>query len=246
MNTDLLRSRVLVTGGSGFIGRYLVDALMQRGADVTILSRHPSPAGMKCKTVAGDLTRPETLDDVCRGFRVVFHLAGDAHAIDRVDDDNERLGWRTTVEGTSALVDQAIRAGVSRFLFFSSVNAMGEGGKVCLDETAGGTRRADEGRGNECAWRSSEQGRWEPVLVFQQRERDGRGRESLSRRDGRELARDIVWKGQTGGGKNRARCLSARASINRSPSAHGIWARLQGKSAAHDPGDCARTFPAPA
>jgi nucleoside-diphosphate-sugar epimerase len=136
MNTDLLRSRVLVTGGSGFIGRYLVDALIQRGADVTILSRHPSPAGMKCKTVAGDLTRPETLDDVCRGFRVVFHLAGDAHAVDRLDDDGERLGWRTTVEGTSALVDQAIRAGVSRFLFFSSVKAMGEGGKVCLDETA--------------------------------------------------------------------------------------------------------------
>ena len=43
MNTDLLRSRVLVTGGSGFIGRYLVDALIQRGADVTILSRRPSP-----------------------------------------------------------------------------------------------------------------------------------------------------------------------------------------------------------
>ncbi|MCR4332597.1 MAG: NAD-dependent epimerase/dehydratase family protein [Sulfuricaulis sp.] len=126
---------MLVTGGSGFIGRYLVDALIQRGADVTILSRHPSPAGMKGKTVVGDLTRPETLDDVCRGFTTVFHLAGDAHAIDRVDD-NERLGWRTTVEGTSALVDQSIRAGVSRFVYFSSVKAMGEGGKVCLDETA--------------------------------------------------------------------------------------------------------------
>lgn len=135
MNTDLLRSRVLVTGGSGFIGRYLVDALVQQGADVTILSRYPSSAGMECKMVVGDLTRPETLDDVCRGFSTVFHLAGDAHAVDRLDDDGERLGWRTTVEGTSALVDQAIRVGVSRFVYFSSVKAMGEGGKVCLDET---------------------------------------------------------------------------------------------------------------
>jgi nucleoside-diphosphate-sugar epimerase len=67
---------------------------------------------------------------------MVFHLAGDAHAIDRVDDDNERLAWRATVEGTSALVDQSLRAGVSRFVYFSSVKAMGEGGKVCLDETA--------------------------------------------------------------------------------------------------------------
>jgi UDP-glucose 4-epimerase len=136
MNTDLLRSRVLVTGGSGFIGRYLVDVLIQRGVDVTILSRSPSPAGMKRKTVVGDLTRPETLDEVCRGFSIVFHLAGDAHAIDRLTDDNERHGWRTTVVGTRALVDQSIRAGVSRFVYFSSVKAMGEGGKVCLDETA--------------------------------------------------------------------------------------------------------------
>jgi len=136
MNSDILRSRVLVTGGSGFIGRRLVATLTQRGTDITILSRYPSPAGMECKTVAGDLTRPETLEDICNGFSVVFHLAGDAHAIDRLDGDNERLSWRMTVEGTRALINQSIKAGVSRFLFFSSVKAMGEGGKVCLDETA--------------------------------------------------------------------------------------------------------------
>lgn len=136
MNTNLLQSRVLVTGGSGFIGRYLVDALMQRGANVTILSRSPSLAGMKCKTVIGDLARPDTLDDVCRGCDVVFHLAGDAHAIDRLaDDDEESYGWRTTVAGTRALVDQSLKAGVSRFVYFSSVKVMGEGGKACLDET---------------------------------------------------------------------------------------------------------------
>jgi UDP-glucose 4-epimerase len=136
MNTDLRRSRVLVTGGSGFIGRNLVDALIQRGADVTILCRHPAPDGRKCKTVTGDLTRRETLNGVCHGFGVVFHLAGDAHAMDRIDGDNTGLGWRTTVEGTRELVDQSIRSGVGRFLFFSSVKAMGEGGKDCLDETS--------------------------------------------------------------------------------------------------------------
>jgi nucleoside-diphosphate-sugar epimerase len=91
---------------------------------------------MKWRTVTADLTRPETLEDVCDGFSVVFHLAGDAHAIDRLDGDNERLSWRMTVEGTRALVDQSIKAGVNRFLFFSSVKAMGEGGEVCLDETS--------------------------------------------------------------------------------------------------------------
>jgi UDP-glucose 4-epimerase len=146
MNTDLRRSRVLVTGGSGFIGRNLVDALIQRGADVTILSRHPAPDGRKCKTVTGDLTRRETLNGVCHGFGVVFHLAGDAHAMDRIDGDNTGLGWRTTVEGTRELVDQSIRSGVGRFLFFSSVKAMGEGGKDCLDETSASSPRTSYGK----------------------------------------------------------------------------------------------------
>ena len=40
-----------------------------------------------------------------------------------------------TVEGARALVEQSLKAGVSRFVFFSSVKAMGEGGETCLDET---------------------------------------------------------------------------------------------------------------
>ncbi len=146
MNSDILRSRILVTGGSGFIGRHLVDALTQRGADVTILSRYPSQARMKCKTVTGDLTRPETLEDVCREFRVVFHLAGDAHAVDRPDSNDEDSGWRTTVEGTRALVEQSLRAGVSRLLYFSSVKAMGDGGEACLDESSLTVRTTSYGK----------------------------------------------------------------------------------------------------
>lgn len=133
---DLHRQAVLVTGGTGFIGLHLVSALLKRGASVTVLSRHePSANSYGYKVIAGDLTRPATLEGICRGVDIVFHLGGYAHAVDQPDGKSEKINWQVTVEGTRALLEQAIKAGVSRFLFFSSVKAMGEGSEVCLDET---------------------------------------------------------------------------------------------------------------
>lgn len=136
MTSDLDRKVVLVTGGTGFIGRHLVSALLKQGAGVTVLSRHaPSASGQGCKVITGDLTRPATLEGICRGVDIVFHLGGYAHAVDQPDGKSEKINWQVTVEGTRALLEQSIKAGVSRFLFFSSVKAMGEGVEVCLDET---------------------------------------------------------------------------------------------------------------
>lgn len=134
MSGELSRSTVLVTGGTGFIGRHLVAALMQRGASVKVLSRRSALATERYMTVVGDLTRPGTLEGVCQGVDIVFHLGGYAHAVDQPDDSSEFLNRQVTVEGTRALLEQSLKAGVSRFLFFSSVKAMGEGGEVCLDE----------------------------------------------------------------------------------------------------------------
>lgn len=135
MNVDLQGVTALVTGGTGFIGRYLVDALLERGATVTVLSRRKSTYhGHKYRTIVGDLTRPDTLEGVCQGVKIIFHLGGHAHAVDQSDDSSELLNRQVTVEGTQALLDQSIKAGVSGFLFFSSVKSMGEGGVACLDE----------------------------------------------------------------------------------------------------------------
>lgn len=127
---------IMVTGATGFIGRHLVSALLEQGAFVVVLSRRPSPVGAKkYKTVVGDLTKPATLQGICDDVDIVFHLGGYAHAIDQRDEDSETINRKVTVEGTRALIDQSLKAGVSRFLFFSSVKAMGEGGEDCIDET---------------------------------------------------------------------------------------------------------------
>jgi UDP-glucose 4-epimerase len=130
---------ILVTGATGFIGQHLVHALLEQGASVNVLSRRPPPEGVqKYKTVVGDLTRPDTLERICDGMDFVFHLGGYAHAVDQLDGKSEKINWQVTVEGTRALIEQSIKAGVSRFLFFSSVKAMGEGGEDCLDEAVEG------------------------------------------------------------------------------------------------------------
>lgn len=130
-------TRVLVTGATGFIGRHLVGALLNQGADVTVLSRRPPSAGIRdYRTMVGDLTQPATLEGLCRNIDTVFHLGGHAHAVDQPDGKDRETIWRVTVEGTRALVEQSVRNGVQRFVLFSSVKAMGEGGETCLDETA--------------------------------------------------------------------------------------------------------------
>ena len=138
--TRLLSGKaILVTGATGFIGQHLVSALLEQGASVIALSRRPPSEGVqKYKTVVGDLTRPVTLGGICHGMDIVFHLGGYAHAVDQLDGKSEEINWQVTVEGTRALVEQSIKAGVGRFLFFSSVKAMGEGGEDCIDEATEG------------------------------------------------------------------------------------------------------------
>jgi len=131
---------VLVTGATGFIGRRLVDALRERDSVVHVLVRHgsrarrtPWPANtvIECH---GDLGRPQTLDGVCAGIETVFHLAG--YSGPESDDAGEGAHWQVTVAGTRVLLTQAQQAGVRRFVFVSSVKAMGEGGATRLDESS--------------------------------------------------------------------------------------------------------------
>jgi nucleoside-diphosphate-sugar epimerase len=147
MGGDLYRKAVLVTGGTGFIGRHLVNVLRQQGADVTVLSRHnPATGAQGFRLITGDLARPDTLEGICLGRDIVFHLGGYVHDRDGLDGKNEEINRQVTVAGTRALVEQALQAGASRFVFFSSVKAMGEGGETCADESAACQPTTEYGR----------------------------------------------------------------------------------------------------
>lgn len=132
--------RSLVTGATGFIGRRLVYALCRSGAAVTALSRRADPRDLNELCAAGDiasasadLTQPQSLAGICAGVYSVFHLAGYAHADDA---SAATIHQDVTVAGTEALIAEAVRAKVARFVFVSSVKAMGEGSAECVDETS--------------------------------------------------------------------------------------------------------------
>jgi len=129
---------VLIAGATGFIGRRLVTALLDRKTTVYALVRDVVRVGPWPQAAVtarpGDLGQADSLTDACMGVHTVFHLASCGE--EPGPGSGEDLHWRVTVEGTRHFLEAAARSGVKRFIFVSSVKAMGEGGPSCLDESS--------------------------------------------------------------------------------------------------------------
>ncbi|MBN4076905.1 NAD-dependent epimerase/dehydratase family protein [Mariprofundus ferrooxydans] len=121
---------VLITGATGFIGQHLYAALVENGSNVRMLGR-TRPDGT-LNYVHWDMNQPldaKALD----GIDVVFHLAGKAHALNAdYHDDVEYFTINTA--GTRKLLEAAKSAGVRRFVYFSSIKAVGYH-EHCSDES---------------------------------------------------------------------------------------------------------------
>jgi nucleoside-diphosphate-sugar epimerase len=129
-------SRVsFVTGGTGFIGRRLVNRLLADGHAVRVLARSADKARSlfddHVEIIPGDLGNPDALARGCRGVGTVFHLAA------QVGDYGPRRGYyETNVEGTRALVDAAERAGAGRLVYVSTNAVTGIKRTAVTDESA--------------------------------------------------------------------------------------------------------------
>lgn len=99
-------SDVLVTGGTGVLGRRVVERLRAGGSGIRVLSRSGRPG-----TVRGDLLTGEGLDEALRGVDAVIHLATNPY----------RKTRQTDVGGTERLLQAAARAGVSHTVYISIV-----------------------------------------------------------------------------------------------------------------------------
>jgi len=112
---------VLVTGGSGFIGRHLVEQLLAHAAHVVVpIHERPLPpefAGVD--TVRADLTRPEDCLRVTRGVDCLFHAAG-AVAGSGVSTGDVMPAIVTNLVLTARVLEAAWKNGVDRCLVFSS------------------------------------------------------------------------------------------------------------------------------
>jgi UDP-glucose 4-epimerase len=113
--------RVLVTGGSGFIGRHAVAELLADGAHVRVvdLQPHPDPS---VDIVLGDIADREVLERAFDGgFDYIVHLAAVTSVLRSLEQPE--LTFRTNVAGTAALLEAGRAAGATA-LAFASTNAV--------------------------------------------------------------------------------------------------------------------------
>lgn len=118
-------SKALVTGGTGFIGHRLVARLLGNGWKVRALvlesERRRVPDRPDVEVSVGDVTRPQSLRGTMDDVDAVFHAAALVEPWTRHPEDYVRVN----VEGTRHMIDEALRAGVPRFLFTSSMSGIG-------------------------------------------------------------------------------------------------------------------------
>jgi UDP-glucose 4-epimerase len=122
----------LVTGGAGYVGSHLVDALWRDGQRVRVLDlRRPGPQSGPASTldyVRGSVADPRVTTQALQGIDVVFHLAWAFYP----GDEGREL--RENLLGTFALLEAALAAGVQHLLFVSSAVVYGPTGPVRVTE----------------------------------------------------------------------------------------------------------------
>ncbi|AVT38556.1 hypothetical protein C6W10_21265 [Plantactinospora sp. BB1] len=125
------RGVALVTGVTGCVGRAVAAALLEAGWSVRGLVREPAPGGAKHAEHLGDLTDPATLRGSCEGVELVVHAAADLS-----DWRPGRRIWQVNRDGTRAILEEALRCGVRRFVYLSTVDVFGFDARRVIDETS--------------------------------------------------------------------------------------------------------------
>ena len=154
--------RTFVTGGTGFVGSHLVEALLERGNEVRCLVRKELKwlEGLPVATIQGDLFDGEVLLEGMDGVGIVYHVAGMTRAPNREALD------RTNIEGTLNILDVAHEAGVGKVLVTSSLAAVGPSGNHRLTEDAPLKPMSNYGRSKaEMERRIAERGDGPPVVI---------------------------------------------------------------------------------
>jgi 3beta-hydroxy-Delta5-steroid dehydrogenase / steroid Delta-isomerase len=147
LTTEL--GRVLVTGGSGFVGANLVTELLDRGHHVRSFDRSPSPlaANPRLEGLEGDICDSETVAKAVDGIDTVIHTAAIIDLVGgaSVSEKQRQRSFAVNVDGTKNLVHAAQAAGVKRFVYTASNSVVMGGRRISGgDETLPYTERFND------------------------------------------------------------------------------------------------------
>ena len=147
LTTEL--GRVLVTGGSGFVGANLVTELLDRGHHVRSFDRAPSPlaAHPRLEVLEGDICDAATVAAAVEGIDTVIHTAAiiDLMGGASVTEEYRQRSFAVNVEGTKNLVHAAQAAGTKRFVYTASNSVVMGGQRISGgDETLPYTQRFND------------------------------------------------------------------------------------------------------
>jgi nucleoside-diphosphate-sugar epimerase len=125
---EIAGNRYLVTGGTGFIGSFVVEQLVADGAEVVVFDATPQPANLSdlagdVEIVQGDVRDPDAVAKAAEGAAGVFHMAvlplGPTI-------EQPRLGLEVNVDGTFNVLEAAERAGARKVVFSSASSVYGD------------------------------------------------------------------------------------------------------------------------
>ena len=124
---------ILVTGGAGFIGKYLVKSLLEKGNSVTIFDDFSNSTKesisslieMGVKIIEGDITKPLEIINAVKDQEIVIHLAAKISVSESIS--NPLQTYRVNVEGTKNILTACEKNNVKKLIAASSAAVYGEG-----------------------------------------------------------------------------------------------------------------------
>jgi len=134
--------KALVTGGAGFIGSHLIDALLRRGYHVTCFDNFSSGKMEfiqhnldKIQLIKGDLLNREEIKKALESVDIVFHLAANPDV--RLGEHDTKVHFQQNIVATYNLLEEMRIAGIKKLIFTSSSTVYGEAEKIPTPEDYG-------------------------------------------------------------------------------------------------------------
>lgn len=132
------QTTILVTGGGGFVGRYVCQRLIEQGFGVRVPVRSQSVvSACKCEyVVTGDLTHFANWSQLLRGVAGIVHLVARTHVTDEFGTAAMQAYRAVNVDITRRIARAAKQQGVRRFVYLSSIKAVGNSSAVPIVESS--------------------------------------------------------------------------------------------------------------